>query len=286
MFKKQGLICLLFMAGLFSGCATMTPEMVQKKHAEWQSEVDRFERTQGLLYSQAPELYDSSRLKVGSTVKTKHTFNKSKSLTTKTLYDIKSAESGERYIVKEINGSYTFTREGDPVAFSKVICEDKINYINLKDSLPATIVKGLQGGVLGVASNLYDRASSSGVNNQVLQVFKERKRETKILDFKLVSQEKITIANQIVPCRVYQVQVTIRETYPFLSDSIWDISRKVWISDDVPFGLVRSEDNGVGYNASYFNRSPQDYRNKTGVTILISAGKYSTGTSEVVDFKY
>ena len=117
-------------------------------------------------------------------------------------------------------------------------------------------------------------------------VVKERKRETKILDFKLVSQEKLTIANQTVSCKVYQVQVIIRETYPFLSDSIWDISRKVWISDDVPFGLVRSEDNEVGYNASYFNRSPQDYRNKTGVTILTSAGKYSTGTSEVVDFKY
>lgn len=286
MFKKQGLICLVFMAGVFSGCATMTPEMVQKKHAEWQSEVDRFEKVQGLSYSQAPELYDSSRLKVGSTVKIKHAFNKSKSLTTKTLYDIKSTESGNKYIINEINGSYTFTREGDPVAFSKVICEDKINYINLKDSLPATIVKGLQGGVLGVASNLYDRASSSGVNNQVLQVFKDRKRETKILDFKLVSQEKLTIANQIVPCRVYQVQAITRETYPSVSDSIADVTRKIWISDDVPFGLVRSEDSAVGYNASYFNKSPQDYRNRTGVTILTSAGNYSTGISEVVDFKY
>ncbi|MBU3895982.1 hypothetical protein KKG36_01585 [Patescibacteria group bacterium] len=290
MLKKQGLIYLLLIVGLFSGCATLTPEMVQKKHAEWQSVVDRFEQTQGLSCSQALELYDISRLKVGSTVKTESTCGKSKQLVTKTLQDIKSAENGKRYIVNEIIGNDTFTREGCPLAFSKVICEDGINYIDYakaQDNIPTAVITGaLVAGPIGAAMNLYQRSFMQGVYKQVAQVFKEHKTETKILDFKLVSQEKLTIANQTVSCRVYQIQAITREIYPSSSDSITDTSRKVWISDDVPFGLVRSEDSGVGYNASYFFRNPRDYRKKAGETILTGTRQYSTWTSEVIEFKY
>lgn len=128
MLKKQGLIYLSLIVGLFSGCATMRPEMVQKKHAEWQVEVDRFERAQGLSCSQVPELYDISRLKVGSTVKIKSICGKTEYLTTKILYDIKSAENRKKYIVNEIMGNDISTLEGDVLAFSKVICTDNIKY--------------------------------------------------------------------------------------------------------------------------------------------------------------
>jgi len=290
MSKKQGLIYLLLIAGLFSGCATLTPEMVQKKHAEWQSEVDRFERTQGFSCSQIPELYDTSRLKVGSTVKKRDISGKTKCFTTKVLYDIKSTENGKRYIINEIYGDNTFTREGEPLAFSKVICEDGINYIDYtkaQDNIPTAVIKGaLTGGPIGAAMGLRQRSFMQGVYKRVAQDFKEKKIETKILDFKLVSQEKLTIANQVVSCRVYQIQTITKGILPSIHDFITEASRKVWISDDVPFGLVKSEDNAVMYQASYFFNNPRDFRKKPGVAIFTGKHQYPAGTSEVIEFKY
>lgn len=277
MLKRCKLLCLTaVIGGLVSGCATLTPEMVQKKHAEWQSVVDRFERTQGLSCSQVPELYDISRLKVGSMVKTEFTGGKSKQLETKTLHDIKSTENEKRYIVNKKIRSNIFTLEGDPLAFSKVICSDKINYINYVSTGPDSILDAINKGGLLYPLTMW------GMSKRVAQVFKEHKIETKILDFKLVSQEKLTIANQDVSCRVYQIQTITRETIPSINDSIRDGSGKVWISDDVPFGFVKSESNAVMYNSGFYFKIGQE---TSGETIFIGSSQ-CTGTSEVVEFKY
>ncbi|MDD5194660.1 MAG: hypothetical protein PHQ96_03165 [Candidatus Omnitrophica bacterium] len=287
MFKKQGLIYLLFITGLFSGCATMTPEMVQKKHAEWQAEVDRFERAQGLSCFQVPELYDTSRLKVGSTVNIKSIYGKSKYSTTKILYDIKPVENGKKYIINEIMGNYMSTLEGDPLAFSKVICTDDTKYTNFPmpgvDNVPTAVIKGaLSAGPVGVAMNLIDRPSTQRVYNQVEQDLKEHhKVETKILDFKLVSQEKLTIANQAVSCRVYQIQTITRVTYSSNMGFVMEESLKVWISDDVPFGFVKSEGSQISYQGTLHCK----YREKTGETILTSK-QDSIVKNEVAEFKY
>jgi len=151
------------------------------------------------------------------------------------------------------------------------------------DNVPTAAIKGALGaGAVGVAMNLMDRSSKLKMYDQINQdLIKHHKVETKVLDFKLVSQEKITIASQAVSCRIYQIQTITRITYSSDLVIIGEESLNVWISDDVPFGLVKSEGSGVYYYSALYSK----YRGKTGETILTSK-QDDILKNEVVEFKY
>lgn len=256
MLRKQGLVFLFFIALLFSGCSFSASNIrsTPKSASEFQSVMDRFERTNGLSWSEIPELYDTSRLKAGSSVKVKLMYDKSKKpyFETQTIREIKLANMGKRYIIDMVmEDNHSYTLEGGPSDFNRVIWSDNISITDhsktVQDNIPTTIIKGaLFGGPIGIAMSLHQRSSMQALDEELKQSLKDRKSETKIIDFKLISNEILVVSNKSIPCRVYQIQTINRNIRPVMkhapgSTYIIEESKRVWISDEVPFGLVKSE---------------------------------------------
>ena len=288
--KKWGSLCLMvFVVGLCSSCAITIPRSIPGSRFVLQSEINRFEQTQGLSCSEIPEIYDMSRLKVGSTVKIKSIYDKSKKpfFETMILRDIQSTKIEKQYIIDLVIGKDIYTIEGESSAFNRVVCSDKINMRNYTrtggDNIPSAIIKGaLIAGPIGIALSLYDYSLMQEIDKEAAQSLREQEIETKIVDFKLISHERLTIANQSISCKVYQIQTITRQTRPSMkklpgATLIIDESIKLWISDDVPFGEVKREGSKT-LHAGFVGRG-------------ISKGEFDfsqdmTENCEVIEFTY
>lgn len=250
MLKKRKSVCLLAGIALLSGCATGNMHLAPKGASGLPSAITRFEEAKGLSCSGLPALYDISRLKAGSSVKMKLTYGQSgqPSDATMTLREIKGAGAQRKYIMEVVSGRTRYAIEGSSSAFDRIICSDdsKIESYYLKrDNSTWALVQSAAGGVLGIAMELIERASEPPEGREVPSM-KDTKIETKIIDFKLVSEEALTVSGRAIRCRVYAVQTISREVLSPMknaasSTAIVEETKKVWISDEVPFGLVKSE---------------------------------------------
>ncbi len=250
MFNKQRSASLLAAVVLLSGCSTGSMRLAPKSVSGLPSAIARFEQTRGLACSELPVLYDISRLKAGSSVKMKLAYDQSgrPSDVTMTLRETKGAGAEKKYIMDVISGRTRYAIEGSSSAFDRIICSDdsKIESYYLKrDNSTWVLVQSAAGGVLGIAIELIERACEPQEGRE-LSSMKDTKVETKIIDFKLVSEETLTVSGRLIPCRVYAVRSISRESVKPLehaasSTAIIEETKKVWISDEVPFGLVKSE---------------------------------------------
>lgn len=250
MLKKRKSVCLLAGIALLSGCATGSMHLAPKGVSGLPSAIARFKETKGLSCSELPVLYDVSRLKAGSSVRMKLTFEAGQpSDVTMTLREIKGAGAQKKYIMEVVSGRTRYVLGGGPSALDKVVCSDdcKIeSYYVKRDNSVWALVSSMGAGVaVGVLQELIQRACEPPEGRE-LSSMKDMKIETKIIDFKLVSEETLTVSGRAIRCRVYAVQSISRESVKPLehaasSTAIVEETKKVWISDEVPFGLVKSE---------------------------------------------
>lgn len=232
-FKKWGLLTILSV--MLFGCATAIPQSIQKAiqkdNSDYQDWVEVFERTKGLSADEIPEQYNYSRLSEGSKVKMKTTDYRSSgsSYITKILREIRVVDNKKLYLVEHISDGSVFTSKVEPLSLSKIIRPHKSIHTD------------------EFYSNIESASKSARAEIELLaQRLKGAKVESKIIDFKLISDEQLIIAHQSVACKVYQVRTITRNVRPstkmMLSmNAIIDETKKIWISDDVPFGLVKSQ---------------------------------------------
>jgi len=251
MFKKRTSACLLAGIILLGGCATGNMHLAPKGVSGLPPAVARFEETKGLSCSGLSALYDISRLKAGSSVKMKLTYDQSgqPSDVTMALREIKSAGAQKKYIMEVTSDRTRYVLAGGPSALDKVVCSDdcKIeSYYVKRDSSIWTLISSFGAGrAVGVVYELIQRASEPPEGREVPSM-KDMEVETKIIDLKLVSEETLNIAGRSIPCKVYAVKTISREVLSPMKNAAGSIAiveeeKKVWISDEVPFGLVKSE---------------------------------------------
>jgi len=247
--KKSKLACLL-LAFLLSGCSTGNARFMPKGASGLPSAISRFEQAKGISCSELPVLYDVSRLKAGSSVKLQLNYDNSKkpSFETMSLREIRPANREKKYIIDIVSGFTHYSLEGDTSSFNRVICSDGASikgYFIKRDRSAWALVKSAGGGVLGIAAELIERAREPAEGRE-FKGMEDTETETKIIDFKFVFQDILTIAGRSVPCKVYIMQTVAREMISPKENSpratsIIEERKRVWISDEVPFGLVRSE---------------------------------------------
>jgi|GEM_PF-1434911 len=253
MLKKQKLVCLLAGIILLGGCATGNMRLAPKGVSGLPPAMARFEETKGLFCSELPALYDISHLKAGSSVKMKLTFEEGRpSDATMTLLEIKDAGMQKRYRVEVTSDRTRYVLDGGPSAFNRVICSDdfKIDsyYVKGDDNVWVALVGSFVScRAAGVLYELIRRACDrEPPEGREVPSMKDASIETKIIDFKFLADETLNISGRPVPCKVYAVKTISREVFAPLahaaaSTAIVEETKKVWISDEVPFGLVKSE---------------------------------------------
>lgn len=227
-FKKCVLLSVLLI--MLSGCATAIPLSMQKDDSDYQHWTEIFEQAKGLSDDEIPAQYNYSRLREGSSVKMKVTnnFSTSSDFIT-TLREIRAVDNKKLYFIEHISGESAFISKVEPASLSKII--DPHESIHADEFY----------------SNIeYASKSARAEIELATQSLKGAKVESKIVDFKLISDEKLLIAHQSIVCKVYQVHTITRHVMPSTKmmlgmNAIIDETKKIWISDDVPFGLVKSQ---------------------------------------------
>ena len=132
--------------------------------SELNSEIEHFEQTKGISCSDIPEIYDISRLRVGSMVDANikvirgNSENHEMSYTTIMLNDIETTEEGEIYQEKILATTYP----------GEILSNYK------PDELKKVICKKVEG------------------------------QTSKIIDFKLAYQEELKVADKPIACKVYK----------------------------------------------------------------------------------
>jgi hypothetical protein len=235
LFKKWGSLSVLSM--MLFGCATAIPQSIQKSiqknNSDYQHWSEVFKEVKGLSVDDIPVQYNYSRLREGSKVKIKmgNSYSTNPDFTTKLLREIRVVDKKKLYFVEHISGGSAFTIKVEPLSLSKII--RPYESIHSDEELH---------------SNIESTSKSARVEMELLaQSFKGAKLESKIIDFKLISDEQLIIAHQSVACKIYQVHTITRHVRPSSTEmmpdmnAIIDESEKIWISDDVPFGLVKSQ---------------------------------------------
>jgi len=249
MLKKQKSVCLLAGIALLSGCATGSMHLAPKGASGLPPAIARFKETKGFSCSELPVLYDVSRLKAGSSVKMRLTFDAGRpSDVTTTLREIKNDGTQKRYMVEVASDRTRYVLDGGPSALDRVICSDDFkvdSYYVKRDNSVWVLVSSVGAGVVGVLQELIQRACEPAEGREVPSM-KDASVETKVVDFKLVSEETLKVSGRPVPCRVYAVETISREIFAPVahaasSTAIVEETKKVWISDEVPFGFVKSE---------------------------------------------
>ncbi len=254
--KKNILFC-FFIVPLFIGCATTTPQSTPESRAETQALMSRFEQAKILSTEEIPDVYNASRLRKGSNVKMKHTLNSLEKpyFMTQAVREVKADNKGSIYVIDSIVDERAFTRQEDLVSLGKIVSpyEDIHPLADFKeglpkgDNLPASIVKGaIAAGPVGAVVSALDSSRMNEINKEVTAHVKGMRIETKVIDFRFLSDDKLKIAGKDILCKVYQIHSLIRQTTPSgkripSSSLIIDKSEKVWVSDDMPFGIAKRE---------------------------------------------
>lgn len=265
---------------LFIGCHRMAPGIQFLKPSDMQAEIERFKQAKGISCSDIPVIYDSSPLKVGSMVKSKMVNSQipDKSfLSSTTLNDIAVTGSGEQYHIKTDTdgiGNYQYIHNK---LSSKIICIDETETepeydIQLKwgediqdilakerrQIITDVVSAGIMGGPLAASITAYAGMQKYNITKEVhekfpgaLQEMEARtEKETKLINFKLITEEKLIISGRPIPCMVYQVDSMIMIQSPSYNKGVLNFqefanimyeSKKMWVADEIPFGIARSE---------------------------------------------
>lgn len=84
------------------------------------------------------------------------------------------------------------------------------------------------------------------------QVRKEHETYQKVIKIDQISNEELTVEARRIFCKVYQIEriakaiaVSSGRSEPFYT--VIDESIKVWVSDDVPFGVVKLDAKSINY---------------------------------------
>ncbi len=291
--KKIILFCLgIFAITQLIGCATAARQSKQADETDIKLRMQQFEQARGLSASEIPEQYDVSRLRQGSKVKIKYTCNNSKGsvLIAKLLREVRSNGNNKDYLIDLVRDKDTSTFQEDASSMARVVRPQEapdfaksVNNSYQGPNFPTAIIQGaLTGGPIGVAVNLSQYSRMKEAGKQRAQQFKDTKMESKIISCDLISNERLKIASREVLCRVYQVHTMTRQIMPSSESlpgmrTVVDESKKVWISDEVPFGFVKSQ--GIQTACIYLDstgRFPGQTVNQ----------KPQENISEVVEFSY
>ena len=237
---------------LISGCAATFP--TQPVNPEAQLQMQRFEAAKSLTASEIPDIYNASRLRPGSSVKIKYTGTNSEKpyFSSKVLRDIKSNGANKVYIIDSASNDAAFTFEENPSSLAKIISpqEDLTPMKDYKmpegDNLPTKFIQSAPFvSLAGAPFLIMDYYRMKGINEDVSKHIKGMRVETKVIDFKFISSEIVRVTGKDIPCKIYQVHSLTRQTSPptkripspaFIMEEV----KKIWISDDIPFGIVKS----------------------------------------------
>jgi hypothetical protein len=253
-------------------------------------DLERFDRAKEVSDSELDGIYDHSRLKVGSRALLKLRGPSFDLLLDYELVAIDDATQKcvlSRSIMNQEGNGRIFTQEVESTFIRKVFMSGKVKTLSVAEvdsnqfeSITRAAIKNLLiGGALGFGIDVIPRATmrhrGKVVTDRLAQATKENEDYYKIIELTRMSDEELSIGNRQIVCRVYQVEamsktimVTDRQSEPFYV--VRDMSRRVWISDDVPFGIVKVESKG---------------------TLDLAEGKKAqgmraSGSTELVDFKY
>ncbi|MCK9614109.1 MAG: hypothetical protein M0R48_01240 [Candidatus Omnitrophica bacterium] len=275
---------------LFSGCAATTPQATSNDSANTNVDVLRFEQAKALSASDIPDI-NISRLSKGSNVKIKHiqdglgrTY-----FTVKTVKDVKAADNGKIYVIDSVTEGRTYTFSEDSASLRKVVSpyENIQPLADFKDpsmsGMPATFINALGAGGIGIALIPVTRSQERERNKEAGDHARGMRVERKITDFKFVSDEVLKIADKDILCKVYQIHSLTRQTMPATKTIpstllIINTSERIWISEDVPFGIAKRESTQTLHmSLAGGGRSRRD---------IIPSAQTTRETNEVVEFSY
>jgi len=241
---------------LFCGCATTVPQSNQQANVNTNSEALRFEQAKALAASDIPDLYNLSRLSKGSQVKIKHTRDNSSEtyFTVKTVKDVTAGNGNSVYAIDSVTEGNTYTFSEDSASLRKVVSpyESIQPLTGLKDqpgsSLPQQIINVIGAGnlVIGIVAAPITHMQEKERNKEIGNQMRAMRIEKKVIGFKLVAEEELRVANKNILCKVYEVHTLTRQTMPQskimpASLFVMDGTERIWISEDVPFGIVKTE---------------------------------------------
>lgn len=210
---------------------------------------------------------------------------------TKVLREIQSNSDKKHYTIDlTAAGSKIFTFKESALGLSTIIYPDDFDFETMDFKEPPSDHLGLMlfrnalfGGPIGLTVDLWHKSYMDDLHNETTQYLMGQKIKTKIIDFNLVANENIALADRIVACKVYQANTITCQMAPgterlpaftFLINE----SRKIWISNEVPFGVVKTE----GIQTLHMRI---DKNNRFGIEIPSSAQRMANA-SEVVEFSY
>jgi hypothetical protein len=282
-----------FMMLLVSGCTTTQPQSIQQNSADMNAEIQRFEQAKALSPADIPDTYNVSRLSKGSNVKIKHTQDNSGEayFTTKTVRDIKAGGSGKVYVIDSVTEGRTYTFSEDTASLRKVVSpyENTQPLADLKDlpgsSLPQEIVNVIGAGniAIGIVTAPISHMQEKERNKEAGDQMRGMRIERKVVDFKFVSNETLRVAGKNIVCKVYQVHSLMRQTMPSSklmpsSSFVMDSSERIWVCEDVPFGIVKRESTQIMHMSMAGNSRLS--------AVAMPSSQVTHESNEVVEFSY
>lgn len=296
---KKSVFSSLVLVGMLilSGCATTIPK--QAVDPEVQLQMQRFDAAKSLSASETPDVYNASRLRPGSSVKIKHTGSTAKSYySSRILREIKSDAADKTYIIDTTAEGTSFTFEEKSSTLAKIVSPEQ-DLMPLKDyqmpdgnNLAVSMASGAlminpSSGIislspLGIALGAVDYYRMKGLNEEVSRSVKGMRIEVKVVDFRFIADEVLKLSGKDIPCKVYQINSLTRQTTPpskripspaFIMDNV----EKIWVSDDIPFGIAKR----ISTMQTYILPDPS-CRFKSQ---LLNTGA-EEDINEVVEFKY
>lgn len=237
------------------------------------AELERFDRAIKVPDSELNCLYDIKQLRVGSMALFRQRYESKLILVSYRL--IAHDNTTQKYTLEmstiggEGNGLVT-TFEVDSSGFRRLLLSSNqmklINQMNLDtDLLEPTdrealgnifvglTTGGTVGGGLSVILEIIKKNRSKVVYDRGVQAIKEHGHETgmKIVKVTHVLNEEVIIGNRRLLCRVYQIDtiskgIAVSSGQPESWYVVTDKSEKIWVSDDIPFGVVKRESRRSG----------------------------------------
>jgi hypothetical protein len=253
----------MILALLTTNCVTTKP---------LPAELQRFDLAKEVSSSELDGIYDISRLKVGDGVRLRGKIINSYEIKPKSYLTDKKLvaidPSTQNYIVDILtvyqNGDALLrTIEAEPFHIrrisisggSKTLNESKIESDQLDPIARAALTNlasgtGIVGFTLTVLPELIKKHRSEVVAKRYSQASKEHEDHHKIIRFDQISNEELTVGARRIFCKVYQIDVITKgitvssgRSEPFYT--VIDESTKVWVSDDVPFGIVKLDSKSI-----------------------------------------
>ena len=211
----------------------------------YKAQLDRFDSIPSIPYSSISELYDFSNLKIGSeAIYESHTHNSKVK-----LIGIRSNQGETIYIIEMTANEIVTTYIADSFSMKRALLFfDGLEIVDvqfdpeyrwLEAINPHYVYGGLIPFGLNIALGLVSEGLFMGMNadkqeEESMELIKNM--ETKIIGFELISHEDLIFKNQSISCNVYQIH-----TLQKIQGGVGETISKIWISNQVPFGIVKRE---------------------------------------------